>query len=114
MKRGITIHLPVEIEFDLAKIDYIEFIFKQSRNEASKALKTSYWSSSEDSDVLVKDGIFYVPWEREETYKFIPNAMFYMDTRITLKEGLDNPETEIVGLKMNDTLFAHGEVVENG
>lgn len=42
---------------------------------------------------------------REETYKFLGGETLYMDTRITLRGSTDQPQTEILALKMSPTLF---------
>ena len=58
-----------------------------------------------NGDVTLVNGVFLVPFSKADTYKFKQDAPFYMDTRITLDNSVDNPETEIVPLVMNATLF---------
>ena len=53
------------------------------------------------SEMCIRDS----PWTREETYKFLGGETLYMDTRITLRDSTDQPQTEILALKMNPTLF---------
>ena len=98
MKQGLNFNLAVEFDINLDDVEKVEFIFSNSSKSFQK-LET--W----EGNVKRKTGtnILLVPFTKEETYNF--ERTFYMDTRITLKKSKNQPETPIIELEMNDTLF---------
>lgn len=113
LKAGTCFALPVTIDDpNFARIDAIEFLFKQT--EGGETLKTAYWSSDGDSRDAMRRGaenVILVLFSREDSYLFIQDEMFFMDTRIHYVDSDTNPPTNIVQLRMNRTLFANGEEV---
>lgn len=106
MKQGTNLKLGVDICYEhLDEIERIEFVFKQRLSTSAEAIKTSVYSKDGEGDVFLDGRTFYIPWTKEETYKFLPNERFYMDTLITIGDSTDNPQTDIVCLVMNLTLF---------
>jgi hypothetical protein len=107
MKQGLAKHLQVKFKgLTVSNVSTIEFVFSQTKD--GKPLKVSMYATGQQAhDVEVSNNVFYVPFEREETYLFKPDTVFYMDTRITLNGNLlqDAPDTPIVPLRMNPTLF---------
>ena len=105
MKQGTVHHLKVYFEgLTAANIASIEFVFSQKKD--GKPLKTAnYTVGAAEPDVELVDGLFLVPWTREETYLFRRDDTFYMDTRVNMTNSGDNPQTEVVPLQMNATLF---------
>ena len=105
MKQGTVHHMKVYFEgLTAANIASIEFVFSQKKD--GKPLKTaSYTAGAAEPDVELVDGLFLVPWTREETYLFRRDDTFYMDTRVYMTNSDDNPQTEVVPLRMNATLF---------
>ena len=113
MKQNTTPVLPIEILMPFENIQRIEFIFKRlNTNNYNNDLYRSYpaliHKIFEDADIPIAettDGSFVVrvPFTTEETLK-IPVGPVYMDTRIVLVDG-SIPETEIVKINMNATLF---------
>ena len=103
MKQGIGFAMPVKIDIDFSTVEKIEFVFKRQRNRMDDAIKTAVYPG----EVTRKEGenVVLIPWNREETYDFPTGTQFFMDTRITLKDSDESPETNIVTLKMNPTLF---------
>lgn len=103
MKQGIGFTMPVKIDIDFCSVEKIEFIFKRTKNRMDGEMKVAVYPG----DVTRKDGenVVLIPWTREETYDFPTGTNFYMDTRITLKDSDESPETNIIALKMNQTLF---------
>lgn len=103
MKQGIGFTMPVKIDIDFSTVEKIEFIFKRTKNRRDDEIKVAVYPD----DVTRKEGenVVLIPWSREETYDFPTDTNFYMDTRITLKDSNESPETNIVALKMNSTLF---------
>lgn len=85
-------------------VEKIEFAFAQ--NIGDSPLKTAVFPS--ETAVIISDSMIGIVWTQEETALFEPNKQFYADTRITMKETEYQPETPIVRLKMNPTLFEQG------
>lgn len=52
-------------------------------------------------------------WTAEQTAQFAENRMVRMDTLIRLNGSEDNPETEVVSIRMNESLFREGEVSQD-
>ena len=106
MKQGLRLLLPVRFDgVSVSDISKIEFVFAQDIAINNTIRKTSLYDRSNE-DVMFDDGIFYVPWTPDETYLFKAQSPFYMDTRITLTNSDYQPQTNIVELVMNPTLFA--------
>lgn len=85
-------------------VEKIEFAFSQ--NIGDSPLKTAVFPS--EAAVIVSDATIGIVWTKEETALFEPGKHFYADTRITLKESEYQPETPIIRMKMNPTLFEQG------
>ena len=113
IKAGTVFVLPVEIEDpNFEHISGIEFIFKQE--QGGETLKTAYWSrDGESRDCQKKDeeNVILVTFSREDSYKFVQDDMFQLDTRIHYENSITNPPTNIIRLRMNATLFESGEEV---
>ena len=86
---------------DWSKVSKIEFAFSQ--NICDKPLKTATYPSN--NTIEVAENVVGVIWTSEETALFEAGMPFYADTRITLSETDYQPETHIVKLMMNPTLF---------
>lgn len=89
---------------DLNTVAKIEFAFSQEIGEPP--LKTVTYPSN--NAIIVLDNMIGVVWTPEETALFAAGKPFYADTRITLIESDYQPETPIIKLKMNPTLFERG------
>ena len=86
---------------DLNEVSKIEFAFSQEIGKAP--LKVAEYPS--EKVTLISDNMVGVEWTPEETALFGADKYFYADTRITLNNSKYNPETPIIKLKMNQTLF---------
>lgn len=86
---------------DWTDVSKIEIAFSQNMGE--KPLKTAEYPSAGASQIT--ENMVGVAWTPEETALFEANKTFYVDTRITLKSTGYQPETPIVKLRMNPTLF---------
>lgn len=86
---------------DWSKVSKIEFAFSQNIGETP--LKTAIYPNS--GAVQVAENLVGVEWAAQETSLFEAGKPFYADTRITLSDSPYQPETLIVKLKMNPTLF---------
>ena len=113
IKAGTIFVLPVKIEDEnFAYIESIEFLFKQTEN--GETLKTAYWSrenESRDADLVDGENIILVMFNRDDSYLFQQEEMFFLDTRIHYYETDINPYTPLVRVRMNQTLFVSGEEV---
>ena len=88
----------------LDDVQKIEFAFAQ--NIGDTPLKTAVFPSG--TAVVLSEDTLGIVWTQEETALFEPNKTFYADTRITMKNSVYQPETPIIKLKMNATLFEQG------
>lgn len=86
---------------DLNDVSKIEFAFAQ--DVGKKPLKTDIYPS--ETAMRVSGNVIGIAWTKEETSLFLPGKHFYLDTRITMSGTAYQPETPIVRLKMNPTLF---------
>ncbi len=106
MKRETTPTLPVRIGavYD-ESIQSIEFIFKQDKSADDAILLHKSYTSP---DLPVGDcddtGFTLLVAFSLEDMSALPVGKIYMDTRITYSDGTI-PETEIVSLFINETLF---------
>lgn len=86
---------------DISAVSKIEFAFSQEVWE--KPLKTAEYPNKDA--IHIADNLFGIVWTAEDTKKFEAGKEFYCDTRISLKGTSYQPETPILKLKMNPTLF---------
>lgn len=86
---------------DMAEVSKIEFAFSQ--NIHSTPLKVAEFPGGGVVDL--GDNVLGVVWTAEDTALFEAGHSFYADTRITLADTNYQPETPIIKLKMNPTLF---------
>ena len=86
---------------DMSQVEKIEFAFSQEIGQPP--LKTAEYPS--DGAGLMYGNMIGVVWKPEETALFKPDKYFYIDTRITLGDSPYQPETPIIKVKMNPTLF---------
>ena len=103
-KQGTTFSLAVDFTgLDLDKAERIEFIFRRGPTNASPLIKRCSWPG----EAVREEGgrRILVPWAAAETWLVPGDGTFYLDTRITLRDSTDQPQTEILALKMSPTLF---------
>lgn len=86
---------------DLNDVSTIEFVFSQNIDDAP--LKTATYPS--EDVVYITEHIVGVVWTKNETALFEAGKPFFADTRITMKHSEYQPETQIIKLKMQPTLF---------
>ena len=102
-KRRTTSFLAVRFNKAVnSDVNNIDFIFRQERDEDSEP----YLLKNYPRDVRYdrKGDRYIIPWTQQETAMFLEDHAFYMDTRVVLTGG-EIPETNIVKLIMNATLF---------
>lgn len=115
MKRNFTSILPISFaNIDFSTIKSIDFVFKKEQSEEAAVIKSSTYMADGTGDAQKRDGenVIEIPFSREDTLKFEANEPFYMDPRIRLFDSPVEPETSIIKLRMNPTLF--GTVNNNG
>ena len=110
MEYGMNSTLKVHFEdIDTSILESIEFIFKQYNKNDAEAIKYVMWSLANDSeDAFIIDGDltnFYIPFTKEETFKFIPGKKFFIDARIHYADTFDNPHVPVVAINMLPGLF---------
>ena len=68
-------------------------------------------TSDEETQKKEEEDVILVLFSREDSYKFVQDDMFQLDTRIHYENSITNPPTNIIRLRMNATLFESGEEV---
>lgn len=86
---------------DVADVERVEFAFSQ--NMSSTPLKLAEFPGNNTVDL--GNNTIGVIWTPEETMRFEGGKPFYADTRITMNNSDYQPQTPIVKLKMEPTLF---------
>ena len=86
---------------DMSLVDKIEIAFSQEIGQPP--LKTAEYPNRDAGPIY--GNMIGVVWTPEDTALFKPDKYFYIDTRITLKDSPYHPETPIIKVKMNPTLF---------
>ena len=86
---------------DVADVAKVEFAFSQ--NMYSTPLKLAEFPG--EGTVDLGDNMIGVIWTPEDTMLFEGGQAFYADTRITLHDSEYQPQTPIIKLKMDLTLF---------
>ena len=102
MKQGINYSLKVNINDDLDKVKSIDFVFVQGNTKLEFTYPSTMAVRSEGENVI------YLLWSAEDTYKFNSGSHMKMDTRIHYVDTDYSPETPIIDLVMNPTLFEEG------
>ena len=106
MKKGLNFHLSVKFDgVSLDDVEKIEFAF--SKNDSMDTVKTDEWPGTATRKGT--ENVILVPFTYDETRDF--SGVFRMDTRITMKGTTDQPETPVLELEMNDTLFEEGRPI---
>lgn len=86
---------------DLAQVSKVEFAFSQDIGETPLKVE-----SYPGGDVIkISDTSLGVKFSADDTALFEAGQYFYADTRITMTGSEYQPETVIMKLKMNPTLF---------
>lgn len=114
MEYGMNSTLKVHFEdIDTSILESIEFIFKQFNKNDAEAIKYVVWNSSSESDDVytIDDDLtnFYIPFTKEDTFKFLPGKKFYIDARIHYADTFDNPSVPVVAINMLPGLFGVGD-----
>ena len=86
---------------DLNTVSKVEFAFSQNVGEAPLKVETY----PGENVVKLSDSSLGVVWTTADTALFEAGKPFYADTRITLVSSSYQPETPILKLRMNPTLF---------
>lgn len=105
MKQNTNFILDVKIGMDLDLIESIEFIFKQGENRVKKFVYPSTNAVRGDDE---KD-IVYLFWKQRDTMVFNTKDIVEMDTRIHVIDSEQNPETPIIPIRLEPTLFGRGD-----
>lgn len=110
MNQTLKVHL-TDLQVNI--LESIEFIFKQENKNEAQAIKYVVWTNgtpSEDVYTLNDDlEYYYIPFTKEDTFKFLPGKKFYIDARIHYTGTFDNPSVPVVPIDMNRGLFGKGD-----
>lgn len=111
MEYGMNSTLKVSFtDIDTSLVEMIEFVFKQANKNEASAIKHVTWRKDHevDTEVYTIDddySKFYIPFTKEETFKFEPKKKFYLDARVHYTDTFDNPKVPVVSIMMDDGLF---------
>lgn len=106
IKRNTTPTLEVNIEFDIDKIQCLEFVFKQYPDEDSEELVIKKYTKEDlktKVDDTVEGFVALVDLTREDTLK-LPVGEVFMDTRIITVDD-KTPRTDIIKGRVYGSLF---------
>ena len=107
MKQGTQFVLPVEIGMDLDDVSRIEFVFKQKSCKGFPAIKSNVWP--DDCTRQEGQNIILIYWAVKKTNNLRGGGTLYIYIRSTLRDSTDQPQTEILALKMSPTLFQEAD-----
>lgn len=108
MKRRTTPTLVMGCNIANTDIESIEFLFKQYDSEECETKVVKVYPGPDVSYDSEKDE-YAINWTEEETAVFAENQDFFCDPRVTLESG-KIPETNIVKLRMNHTLWSEEDI----
>ena len=103
MKQETNFILDVCIGFDLDEVEKIEFLFRQGKNRVKKFIYPSSTAERGEGNLV------YLHWNRQDTRIFDTSEIIEMDTRITVIGSEQNPETPIIPIRMESSLFTRGD-----
>jgi hypothetical protein len=103
MKQSITQLLPVRFDVDLDQVETIEFRFRQGAVRRDVVYPSNLATRREGENIID------VAWTASDTWRFSAGAAMQMDTRITLKGSQFQPETPLVTLTLEPSLFERGD-----
>lgn len=98
MKQGTNFKMNVQFGIDLSLVDSIEFKFKQGDRFLL------YHFPSESAYLTDNNQKVQLVWTYEDTFLFKAGNL-RLDTLIKLKDTEDNPQTEIIYVRFDPTLF---------
>lgn len=106
MKKLTNFILPVEIGMELDDVQSILFKFVQGNKTMLFQYPSAKATRKEGENTVL------LRWTLEDTMVFSENRSIEMDTYIHLIDSDQNPETDIVSMTMNRTLFTQEEVAD--
>lgn len=114
-QQSTSFDMPIRFKtLDFSTVEKIEFIFKQHNIASAPALKTALYMRDGSGDARLdseESKIIYIHWDREETYKFVPNSEFYIHARVWIGGATTNPPVGIAKTVMSPSLFNKNEEV---
>ena len=100
MKRKTTPTLQVSHELDMTQVATVDFLFKHSpREDARKILIKRF-----PGDVTEGNGVFSIPFTKEETALFTGNCTVYCDPRVIYRDG-QIPHVKVFSFPVEETLW---------
>lgn len=107
MKQNTSFILDAKIGMDLDLVEKVEFIFKQGESRVKKFIYPS--SNAVRGDGENDKDVIYLYWKNRDTMVFDTTNLIEMDTRIHVLDSDQNPETDIIHIRMKPTLFKEGD-----
>lgn len=103
MKVGINQILEVKVGIPLDEVESIKFVFSQFSE------RKLFFTYPSEKALRGENDTIELLWSKEESYLFMPDKTIFMDSFIKLFGSDNNPETPIIKLMMNPTLFKENE-----
>lgn len=105
IKQGVNMNMAIPIDTDLDLVDRIVFITVQD------VLHRQMWIYPSANATRVPDtNTVNLVWTWEDTFRYDPEKLIYMDTKIFLKNSTENPPTQKTFFRMDSTLFTEEEI----
>lgn len=104
MKRKTTPTLQVAHTLDMAQVAMVDFLFKHSAREDGRKILIKHYPG----EVSEENGVFFIPFSKEETALFTGGCQAYCDPRVVYQSG-QIPEVEIFSFPVEDTLWGEDD-----
>jgi len=104
MKRKTTPTLQVSHNLDMTLVATVDFLFKHSpREDARKILIKRF-----PGEVTEENGVFCIPFSKEETALFTGGCQAYCDPRVVYHAG-EIPAVKIFSFPVEETLWGEDD-----
>ncbi len=100
MKRRTTPILQISHPLDMSLVATVDFLFKHSPQEQARTVLIK----SYPGEVTETDGVFSIPFSKEETALFSGGCRAYCDPRVVYLTG-QIPNTAMMDFSVEDTLW---------
>lgn len=104
MKRGTTPTLQVSHTLDMALVKTVDFLFKHSPRESARKILIKRFPS----EVTEENGVFFIPFTKEETALFTGGCQVYCDPRVIYHTG-QIPNTKGFSFPVEETLWGEDD-----
>lgn len=104
MKRRTTAALQVSHGLNMELVAKVDFLFKHSPKENARTVMIK----SYPGEVAEKEGVFCIPFTKEETALFTGGCQVYCDPRVMYGTGAI-PQTAVFSFPVEETLWGEND-----